>query len=368
MQKFKKFFKLIYKSFIQAIFKYFYGPVEIASTDEINKFLRIIKVDIEKNTYKCFISKKTRLYSTSVHDQAIIIDNKLISGPSFQLRVKENDKLFARNNSSIDKNIVLKIGTPRIMKRIKGRVFSLLSGGAAKTNYFHWLFEVLPRLEILNKVYNINDINFFLVPSIRMRHHLETLEILNLSPKKLLDSNTYKHIFCDELFVVDHPFRVTNNTVYDTQNIPKWIFDWLRGKYLKHKSSNSFPDKIFIERSDSISTSRDIKNKEEVHKVLKENNFFFIQPEKFSFRDQIKIYSSAKKIIGLHGAGFANICFCNPKTEIIEFKTQSTGMNSGNIALKTNLEYKAIICEAIDKFGGQQGKLIVPIEELKKKI
>ena len=43
-------------------------------------------------------------------------------------------------------------------------------------------------------------------------------------------------------------------------------------------------------------------------------------------------------------------------------------MNSGNIALKTNLEYKAIICEAIDKFGGQQGKLIVPIEELKKKI
>ena len=98
----------------------------------------------------------------------IIIDNKLISGPSFQLRVKENDKLFARNNSSIDKNIVLKIGTPRIMKRIKGRVFSLLSGGAAKTNYFHWLFEVLPRLEILNKVYNINDINFFLVPSIRM--------------------------------------------------------------------------------------------------------------------------------------------------------------------------------------------------------
>ena len=43
-------------------------------------------------------------------------------------------------------------------------------------------------------------------------------------------------------------------------------------------------------------------------------------------------------------------------------------MNSGNIALKTNLEYKAIICEAIDKFGGQQGKLIVPIEELKKNL
>ena len=51
----------------------------------------------------------------------------------------------------INENIVLKIGTPRIQKRIKGSVFSLLSGGAAKTNYFHWLFEILPKLEILNK-------------------------------------------------------------------------------------------------------------------------------------------------------------------------------------------------------------------------
>ena len=50
------------------------------------------------------------------------------------------------------------------------------------------------------------------------------------------------------------------------------------------------------------------------------------------------------------------------------FKTITTGMNSGNIALKNNLDYKGIICEAIDKFGGQQGKLIVPLNELKKMI
>ena len=47
------------------------------------------------------------------------------------------------------------------------------------------------------------------------------------------------------------------------------------------------------------------------------------------------MFYSEKKIVGLLGAGFANICFCNPKTKIIEFKTNTTGMNSGNIALKT---------------------------------
>ena len=41
-------------------------------------------------------------------------------------------------------------------------------------------------------------------------------------------------------------------------------------------------------------------------------------------------------------------------------------MNSGNIALKNDLDYRGIICDALNKFGGQQGKLIVPLDEIKK--
>ena len=82
------------------------------------------------------------------------------------------------------------------------------------------------------------------------------------------------------------------------------------------------------------------------------------------YNNQIQIFFSAKKIVGLHGAGFANICFCKPGTKIIEFKTITTGMNSGNIALKTNLNYRGIICDAVSKLGDtQQGKLIVPLDQ-----
>ena len=201
-----------------------------------------------------------------------------------------------------------------------------------------------------------------------MSHHIETMKILDIPIPKLLDSTKYKHIFCDELYVVDHPFRLTNNTVVDTQKIPSWIFSWIREKFLHHRSQNSFPEKIFIDRSESISKFRDIKNKDEVYNLFKTKNFKFIRPEIYELKDQIQMFFSAKIIAGLHGAGFANICFCKPKTKIIEFKTGDTGMNSGNIALKNNLDYKGIICEAINKFGGQQGKLIVPLEELKKEI
>lgn len=363
-----KILKNFYQFLVRKFFILIYGVIIIAPKNILDRNLRIQEVLIEKIIYKVFNIKNCRLFTTSVHDQAVIVDNKLLSGPSFQLRVKEGDKLFARNNGHISENIVLKIGTPRILRKKKGKVFSLLSGGAAKTNYFHWLFEILPKIKILEESGQKNDIDFFLFPSISMHHQIETLKLLNIPKNKMLDSKKFKHIFCDELFVVDHPFRITNNTVEDTQNIPSWIFKFVRNNFLKHKSSNLFPKKIFMERSKSLSIHRDIKNKEEVYKILKDNNYKFIRPEKYNFQDQIQMFFSAEKIVGLHGAAFANICFCNPKTKIIEFKTESTGMNSGNIAIKNNLEYSGIICEAIDKLGGQQGKLIVPLKELVEKI
>ena len=223
-------------------------------------------------------------------------------------------------------------------------------------------------LKILSTTEKIENIDYFLLPSTKMNYQLETFNLLNIPHKKLLDSNSYKHIICEELYVVDHPYRLTNNTVYDKDNIPLWIFEWVRKNFLKFKSSKFFGDKIFIDRSKSISLHRDLKNKDEVYKIFKDKDYNFIRPENFGLRDQISIFFSAKKIAGLHGAAFANICFCSPKADIIEFKTATTGMEIANVALKLNLDYKGIVCEATDRIGDQQGKLIVPIEELKKYI
>ena len=368
MIRLKKNLKKTYKFIIQSLFKFIYGRIKIASSQETSELLMIENRIIDEIKYNIFKIKNSRLYTTSVHDQSVIINNKLIPGPSFQLRVKNDDKFFARNNGAIDENIVLKIGTPRILKKIKGKVFSLLSGGAAKNNYFHWLFEILPRLEIINRIKKIDNIDFFLLPSTKMKYHKESMEMLNINSNKLLDSTFNKHIFCDELFIVDHPFRLTNNSVYDNQNIPNWIFNWIRKKFLDQRSSSVFSEKIFIDRAKSTSVNRDIENKDEVYKLFKNNDYQFIKLEEYEIKDQIRIFFSAKKIAGLHGAGFANICFCKPNTKIIEFKTSQTGMDLGNIAFKNNLDYKGIVCEAIDSYGSQQGKLVVSLESLKKEI
>ena len=134
MNTFKDYFKKVYKSVVQKIFSLFFGPIKIASNEEVKKLLSVEKIAIDKITYKIFKNENCRLYTTSVHDQAVIVNNKLIPGPSFQLRTKIDDTTYARNNGNINENIVLKIGTPRVLKKIRGKVFSLLSDGAETTN------------------------------------------------------------------------------------------------------------------------------------------------------------------------------------------------------------------------------------------
>ena len=53
-----------------------------------------------------------------------------------------------------------------------------------------------------------------------------------------------------------------------------------------------------------------ISNQIEVKKILKKNNFDYIQLSKIDWYKQIYIFNNAKTIIGLHGAGLANLVFC----------------------------------------------------------
>ena len=87
----------------------------------------------------------------------------------------------------------------------------------------------------------------------------------------------------------------------------------------------------------------------------------------------MQIFNNADIIVGLHGAGFANLCFCKPSTKIIELKSNTAGKMIENMAAINNLTYKSISCEAIDegspdsKFttpGGTPHRLIISISSI----
>ena len=339
MLKIKKVIINIYKLTIYKLFKLIYG--------DINSVLKIgekethqKKIIINDNEYNIYFCNSCRLYTDRVHDTAIIKNNSIINGPSFQYRSNKNvDCKF---------NSVLEKGTPRLKKKIKGKVLSLLTGGGGNSNYWHWLFDVIPRFYIIDKYNSDLNIDFYLFPNLDKKFQKETLDILKIPEHKRLSSKKYRHFETDQIIVTAHPYNILNDPMSDSLNIPNWIFDFLRKKFLnqaiKNKSSQKdYPKKIYINRKDGTTKKwRYIINESDVESNLEKKGFKSLTLENYSFLDQVNIFYNAKEVVGLHGAGFANIVFCKPNTKILELRSNSAGDMFKNLALSNKLIYNDI--------------------------
>ena len=345
------------------LFFILYGHIKKYSDYRSFKEIKSSDIKIDDKHYSVFKIEKSRLYTDRIHNTAVIINNILIKGPSFQL--------INNNNSEIQNNIVLKIGTPRKIKKIKGNVLSLLTGGGGNDNYWHWLFDVLPRIKLSENIINKNDINFLLVPDNTRPFQMETLEKLNFSKNNILSSKEYRHISSDFLIVTDHPF-IKKNSHKESQNLPNWILKWLKNEFSEKLINNKdFPKRIFIDRSDSRFNSdpeyRSLSNEDEIKNYLKKRDFVPIRLSEYSFIDQISMFASAQHIIGLHGAGFANIIFCKENTRVSELRTSKTGKIIENLGKKLNLKTNFIEKKPINnQTSVQQGRIEVSVNELDK--
>ncbi len=363
----KKKLQLLFKKFTYGLFKLFYGEIKDFRPlkNDLNSKLLASKIDNQYN-YKIYVINKARLYTDTINDAAIIKDDNIIEGPSFQIRNTKFDV--------INKNIVLTKGTPRLKKKIKGKVFSLLTGGGGNNNYWHWLFDVLPRFKILENIQNLNDINYFLLPNLKNKFQIETLDIIGIPRDKRLSSIKQRHIECDQIIVSDHPYVINNDASNEIQNLPMWIINWLKKTLNKDKllSDKNFPTNIYIDRSDShpnVANLRKIINEKEVVNCLKGRDFKIITLSSYSFKDQMKLFYNAKNIVGLHGAGFANVIFSKPELKILELKPAGAGKMCENLIKKCNVNYDCISVKP-EKFdlNNQMGHIKVNLNELEKKL
>ena len=294
------------------------------------------------------------------------------SGKSYKANEIRNKENLDIQYSDISKNIVFKKGTPRIKRKINGTVFSLLTGGAGNSNYWHWLFDVLPRFKILENQYNFNDIDYFLFPDTKERFQKETLDLLNIPKSKILSSKDFRHIEAKQIITVDHPYVLKNNPTAEIQNIPTWILNYLNEKFIPKYKEIKLPQKIYIDRKDSKSNHRHLRkiiNEKEVKNYLIKKGFSIIALSELSFLDQINLFSNAKQIIGLHGAGFANLVFCKPETFALEVKSEVAAPVIGNLAKKLGLKFKEMsIKPEKNPNNDQQGLIYVSIKDLEKKL
>ena len=334
------------------------------------RFLILRKEGIKKEI-KCFKYKNLLIYeiidgeifTNSVDDAAYIKKNYILEGPSYQYRNSIN--------SNIRNNTILKSGVNRFSKKIRGNILSLISGGPAKHNYGHWLFDVLSRLLIIKKINRFKKIDYYYVPAFKFQFQKDTLHYLNIKKKQIISSENNKYIKADKIISTDHPFE------HRFDKIPKHIFEDVRRNFIKLSSYSKIKkyDKIYFERDYSsfdlnnlkkFKNERILVNNKAVKKFLESNGFHTYKAINLSFADQIKIFSNAKIIVSMFGAELSNLVFCKPKTRVIEIKTNKKLTDYTNISNKCRLKHHQINIKPIYKtISKQNGILECPIEKLK---
>ena len=360
----KKFFQSIFKIFFYTIFKFKHGKIVFDEKIQ-SKLCKEENISFENKNitlvYSIFFSSNSRLYTDRIHDTAIIKNNLLVDKPSFQLRNNVND--------DVTKNIVLKNGTPYIMRKLSGTTLSLLTGGGGNDNFFHWLFDVLPRIGIVEKKVNLNKINYYLCPNLN-KWQLETLNLLGIKKNQCLSSVKYRHIKSDQIIVTTHPWQTSKNVVKDIENLPLWISEWLKNKFLLNKSKKDFPKKFYIDRSDSKSNLkgfRYITNEKELKSFLKNKGFDFIRLSDLSFRDELQIFNNAEIVVGLQGAGLTNLIWSNNNTKIIELRSNRTNKLYENLAKDNQINFKKLEFTPKDHVvADHYGSIEVDIKKLEK--
>ena len=244
---------------------------------------------------KAFVTllPKGRAWADVVTTAAITSDNKLVGDISMGCAelVITSDKLPPTEH-------------------INGTVAFLSArwGGAA---YFHWMFDVMTRFDLLQRSGLIDSIDKFVVNACDSAYQKETLNTLGIPEHKILESRCNLHITADKLIVP--------SISYDGSGaVSKWKCEYLKQAFLTAQQplKTDYSERIYISREKA--SYRRIVNDEEVMSFLEKFGFRSVKLETMSVAEQAACLAAAKVVVAPHGGGLTNLVFCTPGTKVIE--------------------------------------------------
>ncbi len=177
--------------------------------------------------------------------------------------------------------------------------------------YFHWLFDILPRIHLLNlSGIAPESIDYFVVNN-KLPFQRETLQILGIAENQIIEVATSHHIQAKKLIVPSFPGTIAW--------MPKWACDYLKKSlHQLNLPSLALKNKKRIYISRNKSTNRRLINEEEIIDFLQQYDFEVVNLESMSVRQQADLLSQAEVVISPHGSGLSNLVFCQKGTKVIE--------------------------------------------------
>lgn len=221
---------------------------------------------------------------------------------------------------------------------------------SAKGQYFHFLCEVIPwilklRLEVFIEKETCEKVSF-------ISGLLDYYKIEYRCLPKVPSGDFYS--------VKNMKLKLTSLGIYSYYPNANFLNEALRN----HQQVNRGYILFLIRRNNNLSRGRGIVNQTEIEKCFS-NQVKFICLEEMTTIDQIQIFSDAKMIIGVHGAGLSNMVFMPKKSKVLElFPSTVIKWHFGILAKICEHEYSMKVLNNED----QTDSISIPIALIKKEI
>ncbi|WP_176477609.1 glycosyltransferase 61 family protein [Mesorhizobium sp. WSM3866] len=207
----------------------------------------------------------------------------------------------------------------------------------AMSNYGHFILDALPSLLLLNKLSSSRRWNV-VSPAMsgwqRSLYDLISSELGNL---------TLTTVDSDIVFLRSALFFSTMNHFLHHGGA---VWGDLRTGLLATAPLPRLTSRrLFIVRDDA---KRAFVNQSEVAERLSELDFEPVTPERLSVEQQRELFSQAEIVIGVSGAGLANVIFCRPETRVVEIQPSlGRGIWVRNICVHLDLGWAPFFVESV---------------------
>lgn len=198
--------------------------------------------------------------------------------------------------------------------------------------YFHWIGDVLPRIESARK--DLVDYKIVLPASFEGIEYV-TSSLNALGVQYLFIGKAGKLIIRDAM-IISHPAPTGNYNKNVLLQLKCHFNDWIN-RITPFKSENlNTKNKIYISRK--YANKRRVINEDDVIEFMISRGFKIIYAEKLSFVDQVLLFKDAEILVGLHGAGLVNMLFMTKDSYLIELRRHGDSRNNCFYTMASDLK------------------------------
>jgi len=215
---------------------------------------------------------------------------------------------YARPDKDFAKEHAWTTRDEKLCKRFDGTSAYINAPGAG-VNYYHWMLEVLPRLEIIHAQLKTGAIDRVVI-------------VGDVKPFKLQSIELFFPDIKEKITFLEKPVARFERLVFFQNFRQDTRFTESAYRFINRIRRLKVPQSIlFVERG-ANNTRRKLLNEA---LLIERLGPYRVQPltgELLSVRDQELLFSDSKMTIGVHGAGLTNIMFSPPGSKLIEITSR----------------------------------------------